>query len=131
MKIDIITPYPLYISKYVSNEIERVISKNCDAGTSLFVTEVSYFIQRLFKGIQDLTNNDVVLDNTGIAIYDIEGIGIISYIILENSDGDIGIYIENIKWDFMGYYLYPHLVENKHTKINKITNLIQRLKLRI
>ena len=128
MKLNIISPYQLYLSNNVSNEIERIITKNTNVGTSLFVTEVGYFIQRLTKGLQDLTSDDTItLNDDGIPTTIIDGIGLITYMVVENNKGEMSIYIQDIKWDFIGYYLYPHLVEKKHPQINKVINLMERM----
>ncbi len=128
MKSKILTSsYPIYYSLHFAKEVERVISKNCDVGTSMIVQEVGYFISKLDIGIQQASSIQLLGDTNGLYTYYVEGIGRLYLRLVKDNNGVRYIFIDNIEWDFKGYYLYPHLTEMKHPKIEKLINLMERI----
>lgn len=78
-------------------EIDSVIDHNLGN-----LNLLALFISRLLKGLQDLTNDDIVVDSSwGNHTYAIDDIGVVSFkVIIDSSSGVKYIAVESIQWAF-------------------------------
>lgn len=88
----------LRYSPRVIAEIDSVIDHNLGN-----LNLLALFISRLLKGLQNLTNDDIVVDSSwGNHAYEIDDIGMVSFkVIIDSSSGVKYIVIESIQWAFL------------------------------
>ena len=128
MKFSVVSKsYPIYYSKAFTDEVERVVSKNTDIGSGQIVREVGHFISQLDCGIQDISNRTTFVSPTGVIRHMITGVGVIYFSLVEDDNGNRAIFIQDVKWTFVGYYLYPHLVEAKNKTVESMVSLMERI----
>lgn len=125
MNFDIISNIPLYYSISFINDVERVITKNTDIGTSQIVQEIGLFISRLNCGLHNLSNDNILVDGVDLS-FSIENIGVVFFNKIFK-DNTMSIFIKNIQWNFEGCYLYPNLTETKHSQLKYALSLIERM----
>ena len=78
MNFDIISNIPLYYSISFINDVERVITKNTDIGTSQIVQEIGLFISRLNCGLHNLSNDNILVDGVDLS-FSIENFGVVFF----------------------------------------------------
>ena len=125
MQFNIVSDIPLYYSPSFANEVERVITKNTDVGTSQIVQEIGIFISKLNQGIYNLVHQETCVYGDGYT-YTIDEIGIVSFNKIKRMDG-ICILIDNIEWIFDSSYLFSNLTESAKKEIEAMLSLIERM----
>ena len=127
MNFNIVSDIPLYYSPSFLNEVERVITKNTDIGTSKIVQEIGLFISRLNQGIKEFSKYEFdIFDGPDSYSYTIDNVGTLLFSKL-GGNSKFNIFINDIKWEFDGYYLYADLTESANKQKEAILSLMERV----
>lgn len=87
MNFNIVSDIPLYYSPSFLNEVERVITKNTDIGTSKIVQEIGLFISRLNQGIREFSKYEFdTFNGPNSYSYTIDNVGTLLFSKLGKND---------------------------------------------